>query len=341
MDYVRTPDHRFENIVNYPFTSNYAEVSDLEGDNLRMHYIDEGEGEIVLCLHGQPSWSYLYRKMLPILVTAGYRVIAPDLIGFGKSDKPIDRRNYTYENHVAWVNELLIALDLADITLVGQDWGGLIGLRIAAENCDRFARIVAANTGLPDAKTIAENEISRVSEKMRAYYSSLPVPKNAFEMAQAMANDESGMSFFHWVKYCSESDGFSPEEVISLTTGGILETEEKQAYGAPFPDESFLEGARQFPSLVPIIPDNVAIKKNRAAWVVFNEWKKPFLTVFSDSDPITAGGHLRFQEEIPGAAGQPHVIIKGAGHFLQEQAPEELSKAIINFIECNPVEPCL
>ena len=199
--------------------------------------------------------------------------------------------------------------------------GGLIGLRIAAENPDRFARIVMANTGLPDANGIAENQIIKVSEKMRVYYTSLLIPKTVIKMVQAMANDKSGMGFFHWVEYCSESDGFFPEEVLSLTTGGILEKEEKEAYGAPFPDERFLAGARQFPSLVPIIPDDVAIAKNRVAWAVFKEWEKPFLTAFSDSGPITKGWHSRFQEQIPGAAGQPHSTIRGAGHFLQEQVP--------------------
>ena len=337
MDYVRTPEERFEDLDGYPFSPNYMDVPDLDGGDLRMHYVDEGNGEVLLCLHGQPSWSYLYRKMLPILVNAGYRVVAPDLIGFGRSDKPIERSSYTYANHIIWLLELINSLGLINITLVGQDWGGLIGLRAAVENPDVFSRIVAANTGLPDAEKITDAKISEVSDSMRRYYKSLPTPENTVQMAQAMANDDSGMGFFHWVKYCSESKGFSPEEVLSLTTGGILAPAERKAYGAPFPEEKFLAGARQFPSLVPIIPDDIAIKSNRAAWAALKIWTKPFLTAFSDSDPITAGWHTRFQNEVPGARGQSHVTIKGAGHFLQEQSPEEFSNAIINFMKNNPL----
>jgi len=337
MEYVRTPEDRFGNLVGYSFSPNYKDVSDFEGGSLRMHYVDEGNGETILCLHGQPSWSYLYRKMIPILVGAGYRVVAPDLIGFGRSDKPTERGSYTYANHVAWLLNLIDSLNLINVTLVGQDWGGLIGLRVAAENSDVFARIVTANTGLPDAEKITEEKISEVSDSMRKYCETLSIPENTLKMAQAMANDDSGMGFFHWVKHCSESKGFSPEEVLSLTTGGILQPAEKKAYGAPFPEEKFLAGARQFPSLVPIIPDNIAVKSNRAAWAVFKNWTKPFLTAFSDSDPITAGWHTRFQNEVPGARRQSHVTIKGAGHFLQEQAPEELSKAIIDFMKNNPL----
>ncbi len=274
--------------------------------------------------------------MIPILVSAGCRVVVPDLIGFGKSDKPIDRENYTYANHVAWVHDLLTSLDLTNITLVGQDWGGLIGLRIAAENPERFSRIVASNTGLPDARQVADDEIIEVSEAMRTYYNSLRTPQSTIEMAQEMAKDKSGMEFFHWVKYCSESDSFSPKEVLTLTTGRTMKEAEQEAYAAPFPEASFLAGARHFPSLVPIIPDNAEVKNNRAAWAVFRNWNKPFLTAFSDSDPITSGWDSRFQAEIPGAKGQKHGTIKGAGHFLQEQAPEELSHMIIGFIKDNP-----
>ncbi len=336
MQYVRTDDSRFENLRGYPFEPNYVEVPDLEGGALRMHYVDEGAGEVILCIHGQPSWSYLYRKMIPILVNAGYRVIAPDLIGFGKSDKPTLRENYTYANHVVWVKALIEGLDLKDITLFCQDWGGLIGLRVAAENQDRFARLIPANTGLPDANGIADDKIDEVSTQMRAYYESLAVPANAVEMAMAMGSDTTGLGFLNWVKFCAESEGFRPEEVLGLM-GGTLSDDEKKAYAAPFPDETYLAGARQFPSLVPIIPDNVAIPANRAAWAVFKKWEKPLLTAFSDSDPVTAGAHVRFQESVPGAKGQAHVTIEGAAHFLQEQAPEKLAQTIIKFVETNPV----
>jgi haloalkane dehalogenase len=332
MEYVRTDDSRFDNLPGYPFVPHYKEVPDFDGGTLRMHYIDEGEGQVILCLHGQPSWSYLYRKMIPLFVEAGYRVVAPDMIGFGKSDKPTARENYTYANHVTWITTLIEALDLGDITLFCQDWGGLIGLRVAAESADRFARIVAANTGLPDAQGVTGDKVAQVSKQMHAYYDSLPVPANTAEMAMAMAGDDSGMGFLHWVKYCGESTGFSPQEVLTLSTAGILSEEEQGAYGAPFPDETYLAGARQFPSLVPIMPDNPAIEANRAAWAVFEKWEKPFLTAFSDSDPVTAGGHVRFQKSIPGARNQAHVTIEGAGHFLQEQAPEMLAEVTLKLI---------
>jgi haloalkane dehalogenase len=337
MEFVRTDDARFENLPGYPFAPHYADISDLEGGKLRMHYVDEGEGEVILCLHGQPSWSYLYRKMIPILVDAGYRVIAPDMIGFGKSDKPTLRENYTYANHVAWIKSLIEQLDLKDLTLVCQDWGGLIGLRVAAENPDRFARIVTANTGLPDAQGIADDKIAEVRDQMRAYYDTLPVHGSVPEMFMGMAGDTSGMGFLHWVKFCGESEGFSPQDVLAMSLGDTLSPEEQNAYGAPFPDESYLAGGRQFPSLVPIMPDNVAIEANRAAWAVFEKWQKPFLTAFSDSDPVTAGGEVRFQNSVPGAKGQPHITIKGAGHFLQDQAPEELAAATIKLITDNPL----
>lgn len=335
MKYVRTDENRFSDLPGYPYEPHYVDVPDFDGGTLRMHYVDEGAGEVILCLHGQPSWSYLYRKMIPLFVKAGYRVVAPDFIGFGKSDKPTERSNYTYANHVAWLKALLEALDLNGITLVCQDWGGLIGLRAAAENQDRFARIVTANTGLPDAQGVTGDKVAEVSKQMHVYYDSLPIHANAVEMAMGMGGDDTGMGFLHWVKYCAESEGFSPQDVLTLSTGGILSEDEQRAYGAPFPDETYLAGGRQFPTLVPIMPDNPAIEANRAAWAVFEKWHKPFLTAFSDSDPVTAGAHVRFQQSIPGAQGQPHITIKGAGHFLQEQAPEELAEATLKLIAAN------
>ncbi len=337
MDFLRTDEQRFDNLPGYPFAPHYVDVPDLEGGALRMHYVDEGEGDLVLCLHGQPSWSYLYRKMIPILVAGGCRVVAPDFIGFGKSDKPTSRTSYTYANHVAWLTALLEALELTDITMICQDWGGLIGLRTAAESPQRFARIVTANTGLPDASGVADDEVAEVSARMRTYYESLAVPANVVEMFTGMAEDSSGMGFLHWVKFCAESDGFVVSDVLNLSCGGALSEDERRAYDAPFPDEAHKAGARQFPSLVPIIPDNPAIGPNRAAWGVFGAWEKPFLTAFSDSDPVTAGAHVRFQEQVPGAQGQSHVTIKGAGHFLQEQAPEELAGAALKLIADNPL----
>jgi haloalkane dehalogenase len=338
MDVLRTDEHRFDNLPDYPFTPNYLDVPDFAGGSMRMHYLDEGAGEVILCLHGQPSWSYLYRKMIPLLVSAGYRVVAPDFIGFGKSDKPGARSDYSYANHVAWLKALLDGLDLTNITLFCQDWGGLIGLRTAAENPQRFARIVAANTGLPDAQGVEDEQIGAISARMREHYQSIAVPADPPAMGMAMAADDTGMGFLHWVKFCAESDGFVIGDVLNMSCGGSLSAEEQRAYNAPFPDEAYKAGARQFPSLVPIMPDNPAIPANRAAWRVLEQWQKPFLTAFSDSDPVTAGAHLRFQQQVPGAANQPHVTIKGAGHFLQEQAPQELAAAIIRLIADNPVQ---
>lgn len=336
MNYLRTPDECFQNLPDYPFAPNYQDVPDGDGGMLRMHYLDEGpsEGPVVLLMHGQPSWSYLYRKMIPLFVDGGCRVIVPDLIGFGKSDKPTERENYTYANHVAWVKALLEGIDLGGITLFCQDWGGLIGLRVAAENADRFARIVVANTGLPDSEGVDEADLDEASKPMDAYYETVPVHASVMDMFVGMSSDTSGMGFMHWQKFCAESEGFLPEEVLAGMLN--LSAEEKAAYAAPFPEEAYKAGARQFPTLVPIRPDNPATLANRAAWAVFEQWEKPFLTAFSDSDPVTAGAHVRFQKTVPGAQGQPHITIEGAGHFLQEQAPQELAEATMKLIADNP-----
>ncbi|MBD3647774.1 MAG: haloalkane dehalogenase [Pseudomonadales bacterium] len=334
MKTVRTPESQFENLEGYPFAPNYVVIDDGDGGRLRMHYVDEGDGEIVLCLHGQPTWSYLYRKMIPILVDAGYRVIAPDLVGFGKSDKPADRADITYATHVGWMTRFVEALDLDDITLVCQDWGGLIGLRVVADQPQRFARVVTANTGLPDARDIPDD----MAGPMRELFDSIPVlpPR---EMAGKLQENEMGAGFMYWIKYCDAYEDFVISDVVSLSAlGGTLTDEQKRAYDAPFPSEEYKQAARQFPSLVPIFPDDPAIPDNRQAWKQLKTFGKPFLTAFSDSDPVTRGAHNRFQKEVPGAKGQNHVTIKGAGHFLQEDDPEGLAGAVIDFIRANPVE---
>lgn len=298
MQALRTPDSQFQHLPGYDFTPHYVEVSDTEGGTLRLHYLDEGDqqGPPILLMHGEPSWSYLYRHMVPVLVAAGYRVIAPDLIGFGRSDKPTEKSDYTYQRHVDWITSLLQQLKLSDINLVCQDWGGLIGLRIAAENPDDFATVVAANTFLPTG--------------------------------DQGAND----AFKQWQQYSQEVPVFPTGQIINKGTTTVLPEAVMDAYDAPYPDESYKAGARQFPLLVPITPDNPASEKNRAAWGVLQQWQKPFLTAFSDQDPITAGADKLFQKLIPGCEGQPHTTIKNGGHFLQEDQGVDLANVVVDFL---------
>ena len=296
MEILRTPDERFSNLPGYPFKPRYVEIG-----GLRMHYVDEGPQSAapVLMLHGEPSWSYLYRKMIPVLVSAGLRAIAPDLVGFGRSDKPAKREDYTYERHVKWTVRFIQKLDLRGITLVCQDWGGLIGLRVAAEHQERFSRCVAANTGLPTGEG--------------------PI----------------GDAFMAWRKFSQETATFPVGQIVQGGCANALAPEVVAAYDAPFPDERFKAGARQFPILVPIAPNDPAVPANRKAWEVLRRWEKPFLTGFSDGDPVTKGGELLLQSAILGARNQPHTTIKGAGHFLQEDNGEELARVIVNFMLSN------
>lgn len=304
MKSLRTPDERFDHLPGYPFAPHYLNVPDGEDGRLRIHYVDEGpkEAEPVLLMHGEPSWSYLYRKMIPISVQAGYRAVAPDLVGFGRSDKPDDRNDYTYQRHVDWMQDWLERMDLKGITLFGQDWGGLIGLRLVTNHPDRFARVVVANTGLPTGDH--------------------PITD----------------AFLKWRKFSIETPEFPVGFIVSGGCKTILPAEVIAAYDAPFPDESYKEGARIFPSLVPVTPDDPAAAHNRKAWEVLQKFEKPFLTAFSDADPITRGGEKVFQKLVPGAKGQPHVIIKGGGHFLQEDCGEELARGIVEFMARKPVE---
>ena len=339
MDFVRTPEERFENLPDYPFAPNYVHVDDGEGSSLRMHYVDEGQGEAILCLHGQPTWSYLYRKMIPVMAGAGYRVIAPDLIGFGKSDKPTAQDSYSYSRHVHWVKGLIDALDLAAITMFAQDWGGAIGLRLVAENPDRFARVVVANTGLGDAAEFPDEMAPRLKELL-AQTPVLPM----MEMAAKMMNPKGPFAnveddrppFMYWMKHSQASPEFDPAVVVRASLKHCTD-EEYAAWEAPFPSEEYMAGARVFPSLAPIIPDNPEIPANRAAWSVLSNFEKPFLTAFSDGDPATRGGEKRFIETVPGARGQKHTVIEGAGHFLQDDAGAELAAVVVNFMRDNPV----
>lgn len=296
---VRTPDDRFAGLVDYPFEPNYVEIDDTEGGTLRIHYLDEGPaaGPVVLAMHGEPSWSYLYRKMIPPMVEAGLRVIAPDLVGFGRSDKPTEQTDYTYARHVAWMQAAILDhLDVTGITLFGQDWGGLIGLRLVAENPHRFARVIIGNTGLPTGDT---------------------PPSEAF---------------LNWRTFSQTVEDFDVGFMLQMASTTNLGPDEIAAYNAPFPDDAFKAGARIFPTLVPTSPDDPAAAANRAAWEVFKAWDKPLICCFSDSDPVTAGGDASFLASVPGAAGQPHVTIEGAGHFFQEDAGPQLAQVVIDAV---------
>ena len=297
MQVLRTPDTSFAAIKDYPFTPHYQEVIDAGGTALRLHYIDEGPKDAapILLMHGEPSWSYLYRKFVPLLTARGHRIVAPDLIGFGKSDKPSDRDDYTYEKHVAWMNDWLKAVDLRGITLFCQDWGGLIGLRLVAAFPERFARLIVANTGLPVGTGWSEG-------------------------------------FESWRAFSQKVDPFPTGFIVNGGCVRTLSSDEVAAYDAPFPDESYKAGARQFPTLVPVTPEHASVAENIAAWTILEKFQNPVLTCFSDKDAVTAGGEKQFIARIPGAAGQPHTIIKDAGHFLQEDKPEELCTLIDQFI---------
>ncbi len=295
---LRSPDERFVDLPDFPFAPNYVEI-----DGLRMHYLDAGPRdapETVLLLHGEPSWCFLYRKLIPVIAAAGYRAVAPDLIGFGRSDKLPARADYSYRLHVTMMTRFVEALDLRGVTLFGQDWGGLIGLRVAVALDDRFARIVASNTGLPTG----DHPLTEAFLRWREYSQSVPVFHAGGIVKGACVTD------------------LAPEIVA--------------AYDAPFPDERYQAGARAFPMLVPTTPDDPEAPANRRAWQALQAWEKPFLTAFSDSDPVTKGGDATFQKLIPGAQGQPHVTIRGAGHFLQEDKGEELAQVIATFIAQTP-----
>jgi len=300
MEVLRTPDERFAGLADYPFAPHYLTVTDADGTDLRIHYVDEGPRNAapILLMHGEPSWSYLYRKFVPDLVARGHRVIAPDLIGFGKSDKPAARADYTYERHVAWMSDWLTALDLTDITLFCQDWGGLIGLRLVAAFPDRFARLVVSNTGLPVGTGSSEG-------------------------------------FDAWLAFSQNVPQFPVGFIVNGGTTRDLTAAEIAAYDAPFPDEIYKEGARQFPTLVPITPDHASVAENRAAWAVLERFEQPVLTAFGDKDAVTKGGEKAFIERIPGARGQPHRIIAGGGHFIQEDAPAELCALIDDLIRAD------
>lgn len=299
---LRTPDDRFRDLPGFPFEPRYLEIPTGEEGALRVAYVDEGprDGEVVLLLHGEPSWSFLYRKVIGALTAAGLRAVAPDLVGFGRSDKPAAREDYSFQRHVDWMKAFVAAADLERVTLVCQDWGGLIGLRLVAEEPERFERVVTANTFLPTG-----------DQK----------PPDAF---------------FAWREFSQTVPELPVGFVVQKGCAREVSAEVIAAYEAPFPEERFKAGARAFPALVPASPDDPASEANRRAWQSLERFQKPFLTAFGDSDPITRGADRVMQQRIPGAKGQAHTTLARAGHFLQEDDGETLGQVIVDFVRANP-----
>jgi len=290
MNVLRTPESRFADLLDYPFEPHYFDVE----PGLRLHYVDEGEHRArpVLMLHGEPTWSYLYRHMIPKVTAAGLRVLAPDLIGFGKSDKPADRGDYSYAGQVAWIRRWIEALDLNEIVLACQDWGSLIGLRLAAESPQRFAAIALSNGGLP-------------------------------------SGGGAPWAFRAWRAFSRTSPWFPIGRIVQGGTKRRLTPQEIAAYDAPFPSEDYKVATRAYPSLVPVEADMPGVAENRRAWTVFECWQKPFVCCYSDGDPITRGLDAAFRRRVPGAAAQPHTTLHG-GHFVQEDDPTGFARVIID-----------
>ncbi|MCZ4500215.1 MAG: haloalkane dehalogenase [Marmoricola sp.] len=296
MDIVRTPDERFAGLPDYPFAPRYAEV-----DGLQLHYLDEGQAtaDPVLMLHGEPTWSYLYRHMVPVFTAAGLRAVAPDLIGFGKSDKPTRQSDYSYAQHMDWLTAWLEAVDLRGITLICQDWGSLLGLRLAAENPGRFDRIVVANGFLPTG------------------------------------DRDPGPAFKIWRAFTAYSPLFPIGRIVDTGTKRSLTAAERAAYDAPFPSSRFKAGARAFPGLVPTSPKDPATPANRLAWDALGQWEKPFLTLFGRADPILGKADKPLQDHVPGAVGQPHARLDGS-HFVQEDVGVEIARRTVDWIRATP-----
>ena len=350
MKILRTPESRFANLAGYPFEPHYTTVRTDDGSDLRVHHVDEGpaDGPLVLCMHGQPVWSYLYRKMIPLLVGEGMRVIAPDLPGYGKSDKPAALEDYSYQRQVDWMGRWLERNDFSGITFFGQDWGGLIGLRMIVDHPDRFDRVVISNTGLPYNPDLPDEVVAEV-ERFRA---EAPTPTLA-EMQRALGQMAGSpvTQFAYWQKFCWETEDMPIGLMLSMTLGegsnlsratrfllhrlGLgspFPSDVAKAYDAPFPDPSYKMGPRAMPSQVPTLPTDPSLDAQRNAWEFFSSFDKPFLCAFVDNDPVSAGGDAQFRQRVPGAQGLPHTTIRGGGHFVQENAPDQATAAIVGLI---------
>jgi haloalkane dehalogenase len=316
MDFARTADEHFTDLPGYPFEPNYANV----GSGLRMHYVDAGprDGEPVLLLHGQPTWSYLYRTVIPVLIAQGHRAIAPDFIGCGRSDKPTQRPAYSVRGHTRWLLDFLQAIDVTGITLVVQDWGGPIGLAALAKAPERFARVVAANTVLHTADAGLAGALTWACHTM-------PDGRVAVEPA-----------LLDYQRLTQELPAFHPSLFVQGATLGQVPQSVLDAYDAPFPDEGYCAGVRQFPVLMGLTPGSECARQNRRTFTALESFDRPFLTAFSDGDPSTRGWDAVLQDAVPGASGQSHTVITGAGHFLQEDKGPELGHTIADFLAANP-----
>jgi haloalkane dehalogenase len=320
---VRTPDEQFADLPGYAHPPRYVDVGSKSTGPLRMHYAEAGpsDADPVLLLHGQPTWSYLYRRVIDTLAAAGHRVIAPDNIGFGRSDKLTDRSDYTFRRHIDWTTRLVLALDLHHVTLVVQDWGGPIGLAVLAAHPERFDRVVASNTILHTSEPRLDGRLGWANHGLG---------EGRVVLEEALID---------YVLFTQRAPQLRASDFVSFATTKDVPAPVLAAYDAPFPDETYQAGMRQFPSLIPLTRSDPGAAINRATWAALERFDRPFLTVFSDGDDASAGWDAVFRERVPGARGQPHAIIEGAGHFIQEDRGGELGDIVVRFIAATRTGP--
>ncbi len=313
---LRTPDEAFENLSDYPFTPHYMEV-----DGMRLHYVDEGRHheKTIFLFHGQPSWSYLYRHMIPVLVEAGYRVIAPDLIGFGKSDKPVSSDTHTYGNHVKWMSSFVAQLGITQAAAFFQDWGGMIGLRVLAQQPQWLNRLVVANTALGEMNGLQRFILPKILKLLAAKAGKASLEKFA-----------GNMNYGNWAGYFKHAEPLQVGEILQTLTTRQLTPNEVKAYDAPFPNANFYAAPRKMPQIVAS-----ELKQVNADWQKLKAWQHPVLTLFSDLDPFLAdqGYDTKFQENFLGAKNQPHETVENASHFLQEDQSLLLAKKTIGWLQ--------